>query len=129
VRNDNQEYGGIKLKKYQTVDEYINDLPEMEKEVSQIMRELFQDAVPDGVEGISYNMPSIKLEGKTVAYFATAKNHLGFYPTPEPIERFESELKGFETSKGTIQIPYVLPLPASLIRKIIEYRVSQRTDN
>lgn len=113
------------MKKYETIDEYLDDLPEMEKEVSQIMRELFQDAAPDGTETISYNMPAIKIDGKVIAYFAPAKGHLGFYPTAEPIEHFKNELTNFETTKGTIKIPYNLPLPAGMIREIIGYRVNQ----
>jgi len=115
------------LKKYTTMAEYLADLDPMQLEVAQIMRDLLADAAPDAVETISYNMPAIKLNGKVLVYFAPTKNHLGFYPTDDPILKFEDELASFETTKGTIKLPYNQPLPVKLIREIVTYRIDEVT--
>ena len=62
---------------------------------------------------------------KVLVYFAAGKNHLGFYPTPGPIEQFAEELKEYHTSKGAVQFPYAKPLPEELIRKMIRYRAEE----
>lgn len=108
-----------------TIDNYIATLPPRQQEVAQIMRELLHDAAPQATETITYNMPAIKQNGKVLVYFAPTKQHLGFYPTPEPIVAFAEQLRGYQTSKGTIQLPYDQPLPVKLIKQIVAYRIKQ----
>lgn len=115
------------MDKFETVESYLDSLPEMQRQVAQIMRELLADVAPEAQETISYNMPAIRQNGKVLVYFATTAHHLGLYPTSDPIVAFEKELANFETSKGTIKIPYDRPLPVKLIRAIIEYRIKQVT--
>ena len=49
------------------------------------------------------------------------RSHLGLYPGDEAAAAFAAELAGYDTSKGTIRLPYEAPLPADLIRKIAEW--------
>ncbi|WP_252902699.1 iron chaperone [Paucilactobacillus hokkaidonensis] len=105
------------------------DLAPMQREVAQIMRELLQDAAPEANEKISYNMPAIEQNGHVLVYFAPTESHLGFYPTADPIVAFKDQLKNYQTSKGTIKIPYDKPLPVKLIRVIVAYRIQQVTTN
>jgi len=58
-------------------------------------------------------------------YYAAYKAHLGFYPTNAPIAEFAAELAPYKTSKGAIQFPLDKPLPKGLIKKIVQYRVTQ----
>ena len=44
------------------------------------------------------------------------------------IKKFEKELKGFATSKGTIQFPSDKPLPDALVRKIVKARVKENEE-
>jgi uncharacterized protein YdhG (YjbR/CyaY superfamily) len=41
------------------------------------------------------------------------------------IEMFKSELKGFHTSKGTLQFPLDKPLRAALVKKMVKTRIAQ----
>ncbi|WPC16681.1 DUF1801 domain-containing protein [Pediococcus inopinatus] len=115
------------MKKYASIAEYMTNLPEMQKTVAQIMRDLLADAAPKAREKISYNMPAIEQNGKVVVYFDAGKDHLGFYPTADPIVAFADQLKEYKTSKGTIQLAYDQPLPAKLICEIVAFRVDQVT--
>lgn len=113
------------MKKYNQIEDYLADLAPMQLEVVQIMRELLLDAAPGASEVISYNMPAIKQNGQVLVYFAATKSHLGFYLTAAPIVAFADRLQNYETSKGTIKIPYDRPLPVKLIRDIVAYRIGQ----
>jgi uncharacterized protein YdhG (YjbR/CyaY superfamily) len=42
------------------------------------------------------------------------------------IEAFKNELKGFQTSKGTIRFPVDKPLSPALIKKLVKSRLAQQ---
>jgi uncharacterized protein YdhG (YjbR/CyaY superfamily) len=44
------------------------------------------------------------------------------------IEKFAKELKGYKTSKGTIQFPSDQPLPDALLKKIVKQRVKENRE-
>jgi uncharacterized protein YdhG (YjbR/CyaY superfamily) len=58
-------------------------------------------------------------------WFAAFAKHCSLFPTPSVIEAFKNALKGFTTSKGTIQFPIDKPLPTSLVKKLVKARVAQ----
>jgi uncharacterized protein YdhG (YjbR/CyaY superfamily) len=58
-------------------------------------------------------------------YFAGYENHIGFYATPTGHEAFKKDLAGYKTGKGSVQFPLTEPLPLSLIKKIVRFRVKE----
>lgn len=81
-------------------------------------------APPDAIESISYGIPALKRDGVLVWYAAFAK-HTSLFPTAAILEAFNNELKGYKTSKGTVQFPAGEPLPATLIKKLVKARAAQ----
>jgi len=114
--------------KFKDADDYISVFPEPVQKKLQQLRSIIKKAVPNAQEVMSYNMPAYKLNSVLV-YFAGAKNHIGFYPTPSPIEAFKNELGMYKTSKGAIQFPLDEPLPAALVTKIVQFRIEQDRQN
>jgi uncharacterized protein YdhG (YjbR/CyaY superfamily) len=107
------------------VDEYLAGVPEPARGTLQKIRVAIQSVVPPGAtETISYGMPAFKYKGILV-YFAAFSNHCSLFPTAFAIEKFKNELKGFETSKGTIQFTAGKPLPVSLVKKMVKARIAQ----
>jgi uncharacterized protein YdhG (YjbR/CyaY superfamily) len=47
------------------------------------------------------------------------------FPGASVINAFADELKGFQTSKGTIHFPVDKPLPAALLKKLVKARVAE----
>jgi|SRR5579863_2240937 len=111
------------------VDEYLAHLPEPARTTLKHIRKVIRSVVPsDATEVISYGMPMFKYKGMLVAY-AAFKNHCSLFPTGSGvIERFQKELKGYTTSKGTVQFPSDQPLPDSLIKKIVKARVAENRE-
>lgn len=114
--------------KFTGVEEYISKFPEDIQKILQQIRAAIKKAASKSVEVISYGMPAFK-QNKMLVYFAVGKNHIGFYPTPNPIIFFSKELEEYKTSKGAIQFPYTEPLPLKLISKIVKYRVAEDLEN
>ncbi|MFH1513645.1 MAG: DUF1801 domain-containing protein [Bacillota bacterium] len=107
-----------------TVDAYIASAPEAVQPILHRMRALIRAAAPDAAETLSYGMPAYKGR-RALVWFAANKNHLGFYPTPSAMVRFQTELFKYKTSKGAIQFPYAEPLPEELIAKIVRFRAEE----
>ncbi len=110
---------------YTSIDEYISNQTESTHKRLEAIRKLIHKIEPEAAETISYGIPTFDLNGKHLVHFAGYKNHIGFYPTPTGLEEFKEDLAGYETSKGTVQIPHTVDLPVDLITKIVKYRVSQ----
>ncbi|MBO9638444.1 iron chaperone [Siphonobacter aquaeclarae] len=110
--------------KFESVDEYNASFPDYIRKQLDEIRRIIADTVPDASQVISYNMPGFR-QHKVLVWYAGYKNHIGFYPTPYPIEKFREELAGFKTSKGAIQFPVDQPLPEALIRTIVRFRMAQ----
>jgi uncharacterized protein YdhG (YjbR/CyaY superfamily) len=71
----------------------------------------------------SWKIPAFKVKNdKSLIFVAAHKNHIGFYPIPESIEEFRTELSGFRCSKGGVQFPYSEPLPLNLITRMVRFR-------
>jgi len=114
-----------KKKQFKTIDAYIKTFPKDVQHILEEMRQTIRKAAPQAVETISYQMPTFKLEGKGLVYFAAFKNHIGFYPIPSGIEAFEEELSRYKQGKGSVQFPINQPVPFDLVRRIVRFRVKE----
>ncbi len=116
----------METREYRTVDEYINGFPDDVQGKLREMRRIIREAAPEAREKISYRMPCYFQNGNLV-YFGAHENHIGFYPTPSGIRSFTKEISPYKTSKGAIQLPLSEPLPETLIKKIVRFRVKENS--
>ena len=110
---------------YNNIDEYILTFPVETQTLLQEIRAAIRKAAPDATEAISYQMPTLKLNGKNLVHFAGYKNHIGFYPVPSGMEAFKKELSSFKQGKGSVQFPVDMPLPLDLVSEIVKFRVKE----
>jgi len=112
-----------------TVEEYLANLPEPARSTLKHVRAVIKSVVPkETTEVISYRIPMFKYRGMLVGYAAFAK-HCSLFPTGSGVlDKFEKELKGYRTSKGTIQFPPDKPLPDALIKRIVRARVAENRE-
>lgn len=112
-----------------TPDEYLASVPEPARSALQHLRKIIRSVVPkETTEVISYRIPMFKFNGMLVGY-AAFKNHCSLFPTGSGVlDRFENELKGYRTSKGTIQFTPDKPLSDALIKKIVKARVAENKE-
>ncbi len=116
-------------KSFTTVDDYIATFPnEVQTYLKQIRKIIFGKKV-NIIESISYGMPTYKLNGKPLVYFAAFKNHIGLYATPSGHVEFAKELSKYKSGKGSVQFPKNQPLPLDLIERIVEFRIKENISN
>ena len=115
--------------KPKTVDEYLAALSDDKRAALEKLRQTIRAAAPKAEECISYQLAEFRQDGMLVAFGATA-NHCAFYlMSSSTLEAYQDELKGYDTSKGTIRFPPDQPLPASLVRAIVKARIAEFTDS
>lgn len=108
------------------IDEYLDGVPEPARGTLSKLRATIRSAAPaEATEAISYGMPTFKHKGSLV-WFAAFSDHCSLFPTAAVIQAFKDELKGFTTTKGTIQFTTDKPLPAALVKKLVKARVAQQ---
>lgn len=113
---------------FTTIDEYHVLFPEDVQVLLNKMRKAINQAAPKVTEVISYGMPGFRQHGVLV-WYAANKKHIGFYPSSGPIQVFAEELKDYVTSKGAIQFPLDKPIPVTLVKKIVKFRMQQDAES
>ena len=115
-----------KMKRYESVDAYLADLPDEVRGTLEPIRKAIGAAAPKATETIAYGMPAYRYAGRPLVYFAAFKKHCSFFPAScQVMETFADELQGLDVEKGTIRFPIGEPLPATLVKKMVHARVEE----
>ena len=107
-----------------SVNEYLSRLTPDKRTALERLRKTIKSAAPGAEECISYQMPAFRLDGRMLVWFGATSNHCAFYPGGV-VGRYEDELKGYKTSKGTIQFQPDHPIPTRLVLKIVKARIAE----
>ena len=106
-----------------TIDEYIAMQPPATQVVLERVRGAIAKAVPDAEEYISYQIPTFKLHGRVLLYFAGWQEHYSVYPASDAmVAAFPGELDAYRVSKGTLRFPLTGKVPTALIGRIAKFR-------
>ena len=105
------------------IDAYLASVPKNSRAALENLRQTVKSIVPEATEGISYQVPTFKYQGRMLVSYAAFSEHCSFFPGAGPIEAHQNELKSYQTSKGTIRFTPSQPLPKSLIKKLVHTRI------
>jgi uncharacterized protein YdhG (YjbR/CyaY superfamily) len=111
---------------FKTVDDYIDSFPQPVRPILERIRTIIRKALPKTEESISYNMPTYKMNGEPILYFAGWKKHYSLYPISKRVaEAFATELASHEVNKSTVRFPLSDPIPTKLIASISKFRAKE----
>ena len=114
---------------FKSVDEYIATHPRDVQAILQRVRSTIRKAVPGAEEVISYQIPTFKLHGGYVVYFAGWKQHYSLYPaTDHLVAAFKDDLVPYKVDKGTIRFPLSQPVPVQLIERIAKFLAKEASE-
>ncbi|MGV8967300.1 MAG: iron chaperone [Cellulomonas sp.] len=111
---------------YPTVDDYIRSFPQDVATRLEEIRRTIRTVAPTTAETMSYQMPTVTLDGKYLVYFAAWKNHIGLYPIPLLSGGLEDEVAPYRGTKSTVRFPLSEPIPYGLIGRVVSEVVTRR---
>ncbi len=106
--------------KFETVDEYIKSCPKETQKVLKQLRQIIKKIIPKAEQTISYNIPTFKMNGKYVVYFAGFAKHVGIYPVHLAGPGLTKAMAPYRSGKSSLRFPIDKPLPAALIKKVVQ---------
>lgn len=116
------------------IDAYLAALPrEDHRRALSDLRALIRDILPDAVEGMSYAMPAHRLAapsgrkpGKVVIGYASFARHCGVYAhSGGVVPRLAPRFPAWKASASGFLFTPDHPLPADLLRQMIELRLAE----
>lgn len=114
---------------FHSVDDYIALQPLPAQTILERVRTTIRKALPKAEEVISYNIPTYKVNGEPVIYFAGWKRHFSLYPISKRTAfEFQSELAQYQLNKSTVRFPLSEPVPIKLIASIAKFRAKEIAD-
>jgi len=111
---------------WRTVEEYIGSFPDDVQAVLREVRSRILSVVPEAGQTISYQIPAMTLNGKSLVHFAAWKNHISLYPVPAADPAFAAELAPYLAGKGTLRFPLGEAIPGGLIERVVTLLAQQR---
>ena len=111
---------------WRTVEEYIGSFPVDVQAVLREVRRRILSVVPEAGEKISYQIPAMTLNDKSLVQFAAWKQHISLYPVPDADPAFAAELAPYLAGRGTLRFPLHEPIPGGLIERVVTLLAQQR---
>jgi uncharacterized protein YdhG (YjbR/CyaY superfamily) len=114
---------------FKSVPEYIAAQPKAAQDSLERVRSSIRKAVPSAEESISYKIPTYKLHGRRILYFAGWRKFYSIYPATDTVlAAFKTDLAPYEINKHTIRFPLSQPVPVKLIERIAKFRAKEVLD-
>lgn len=109
----------------ETTRAFLAALPAPQRQALEHLRQVIISAAPEAEEYIGYGIPAFRQNGALVS-FGAAKHHCAFYvQSPAVMEALAADLKGLDTSKGTVRFTPDDPIPDALVTRLVQARLAE----
>jgi uncharacterized protein YdhG (YjbR/CyaY superfamily) len=113
--------------RFASVEEYVASFPADVQAVLEEVRDTIVRAVPDAGEKISYQIPTVTVDGSALLYYAGWKEHISIYPLPEGDAELDAALAPYISGASTAKFPLAEPIPYDLVARIARQHLANRT--
>ncbi len=112
-------------KTVESVDSYLEALPDLPRSIMGRIRELIANAAPGAQEAIRFGMPTALLDGSSIVYYAAWKKHVGLYPVYRGSDDFEEKIAPWRDWKDTVRFPMATDVPFDVIELIVAAQIAR----
>lgn len=110
----------------QDVQAFLDTLPDRARSALLDLRQMIEAALPESEERIGYGVPAFYYKKRPlVSYGATSKHCALYVQSPQVVETYRDDLRGFDLSKGTVRFQPEAPLPVDLVEKLVQARMAE----
>lgn len=102
-----------------TVDAYLAALPATARAHVAVIRQHLARQVPDGVERMSYAIPCLRRNGRTILYYGAWAHHVGVYPVAQGDAAFEALVGPWRQGKAGLHFPLDAPVPLQVLDAVL----------
>ncbi len=103
--------------RFSSVEDYLDSLAPEVRDALEAVRATIHQAVPEGEDAITYNIPTLMIGERRIVHYAGWKKHLSLYPAPDD-EDLARELGPYVSGQGTLKFPLERPIPHELIARV-----------
>jgi uncharacterized protein YdhG (YjbR/CyaY superfamily) len=108
------------------IDNYLATVSGDKRTALDKLRKTIRSIVPRAEECISYGIPAFRLDGAVVAGFCATAKGCSYFPfSGSTFRTLASDLRGYDKTKGALHFRADEPLPAILVRKLIQARIAE----
>lgn len=112
----------------ESIDEYLSGVSAEQRTALEDLRRVIRKAAPAAEECISYGVPAFRQNGMLVGFGATAHRCAFYLMNGTAVADHADDLRGLDTSKGTIRFDPDEPLPVALVRKLVKARLAENAE-
>jgi uncharacterized protein YdhG (YjbR/CyaY superfamily) len=82
--------------------------------------------VPEAVDGVSYGVPALIVDGKALIGVSRSARHLSVVPySPSALDTVRGDLTDFSVSKGLIRFTPDRPVPDGILTRLVLARLAE----
>jgi uncharacterized protein YdhG (YjbR/CyaY superfamily) len=107
------------------IDEYLAGVIPSSRAALQKLRKTIRSIVPEVEECISYRMPAFRYQGRIIAGFQATSKGCAYYPfSGTTLKTLADDIDGYSQTKSALHFGADKPLPAALVRKLVQARIA-----
>jgi uncharacterized protein YdhG (YjbR/CyaY superfamily) len=114
------------IRRAPAIDEYLAGVTPSSRALLQKLRKAIRSIVPEVEECISYSMPAFRYRGRIIAGFQATSKGCSYYPfSGTTLTTLANDIEGYSQTKSALHFGPDKPLPASLVRKLLNARIAE----
>lgn len=103
------------------IDDYLAGFSGPTRDALDVVRATVLEQCPDDAEQvISYQIPTIRVDGRAVVHFAGWNSHMSLYPVPEGDADYHQAIEPFRAGKGTLKFPTSTAMPVDVVARTVQ---------